>query len=418
MNRNVLDLATRDWFAQAIQRTGFCTAEHSRECDMVLAPDKSPLSRARSLLDASANNTIDHSIGAPVRLAGIVLTRPGPVAWAIPGINPPIDRTAALDTVWVVIGPDSCTVITTEVEADRVREELLPAGVDLISVPWWDADAMVAAATELLDADSTQIGSDGHPAFAHDIDHELTQLRLALNADELVRIRELGRSAALAVEDALRKWQPGETDTAIAGRIANAVERFGGDAPVLLVGADDRLNRYRHPVAVGAPTHRCVMAVLVARHQGLHVALTRYTALGDTSELEARLDVPRGIHREVLRAGVPGATYGTVLETLADSYAANGQAGAWSEHYQGGPIGYAQREFEISPAQTSSPWWAQEIVENTAVAWNPSLGGGLKDEDTYVITADGVDFVTDSALWPMDTDAVLPRPLVLKRDGV
>ena len=385
----------------------------------MLTPDESPLSRARSLFDASASNILGQSVNIErPRLAGIVLTRPGPVAWAMPGINPPIDRTAALDTVWVVIGADSCTVITTEVEADRVREELLPAGVDLISVPWWDADAMVAAATELLDADSTQIGSDGHPAFAHDIDHELTQIRLALNADERSRLRHLGRNAALAVEDALRKWQPGETDTAVAGRIANAVESFGGDAPVLLVGADDRLNRYRHPVAVGAPTHRCVMAVLVARHQGLHVALTRYTALGDTSELESRLDIPRAIHRDVLRAGRPGVTYGVVLETMADSYAANGHAGAWSEHYQGGPIGYAQREFEISPVQASSPWWTQEIVEDTAVAWNPSLAGGLKDEDTYAITADGVDLVTDSSSWPMDAHSVVPRPLVLKCDDV
>jgi len=150
----------------------------------------------------------------------------------------------------------------------------------------------------------------------------------------------------------------------------------------------------------------------------LHVALTRYTARGDTAGLEAGLDVTRAIHRSVLNAGVPGVAYGSVLETLADSYAAHGHADAWSEHYQGGPIGYAQREFEISPAQQTSPWWGQLVAENTAVAWNPSLAGGLKDEDTYLISADGPLLVTDSAQWPMDSDPVLPRPLVLRRDDV
>lgn len=369
---------------------------------------ESPLSRLRALLRAPDGAT----------LAGIVLTRPGPVAWAIPGINPPIDRTAATDTVWVAVGADSCTVITTDVEARRIREELLPAGVDLVQVAWWDGDAMVQAAAGSLETTAGSIGSDGHPAFGHDIDLELTRIRLPLDADERHRLRALGRNAAIAVEDALRSWEPGDTDTQIAARIAGAVESFGGDAPVLLVGADERLARYRHPVAIGAPAHKCVMAVLVARHQGIHVALTRYVAIGATTELEARLDVVRAIHRDVLGAGVPGASFGSVLAAMADSYASAGYPDAWHEHYQGGPIGYGQREFEISPAQRSSPWWSELIAENMAMAWNPSLAGGLKDEDTYLVGANDLELVTNSGQWPMDADAVLPRPLVLRRDDV
>jgi hypothetical protein len=34
-------------------------------------------------------------------LTGIVLTRPGPVAWASGGLNPPIDRTAPIDTLFL-----------------------------------------------------------------------------------------------------------------------------------------------------------------------------------------------------------------------------------------------------------------------------------------------------------------------------
>ena len=36
-------------------------------------------------------------------VAGVVLTRPGPVAWASGGVNPPIDRTAPVDTVWLAV---------------------------------------------------------------------------------------------------------------------------------------------------------------------------------------------------------------------------------------------------------------------------------------------------------------------------
>ena len=363
--------------------------------------EQAPVSRARRLLERSP------------RFDAVVLTKPGSVAWAIPGINPPIDRTAGVDTVWVAIGPNTCTVITTAVEKQRINDELLPANVDLVAVPWWDGEAMVAAAVRAVGVSADRIASDGHPSFSGDLDHELIQDRLSLNSDEQRRIRELGTRSAIAVENALRSWEPGQTDTQVAARIAAGVESFGADAPVLLVGADDRLTRYRHPVAVGARTESCVMAVLVARHQGLHVALTRYVSMGDTSELESRLNVVRDLHRDVLRAGRPGTTYGDVLNVLANSYENAGHPDAWNEHYQGGPIGYAQREFEISPAQRSSPWWNEVIAEHTAVAWNPSLTGGLKDEDTYLISANGNELVTSSSEWPMDDDSQYPRPLVL-----
>jgi len=347
-------------------------------------------------------------------VAGVVLTRPGPVAWATAGMNPPIDRTAAIDTVWLAIGPEHCTVIITEVERDRIEAELLPADVGLVAVPWWDAQAMVDAAAASFHLTPAELGSDGHEAFGHDLSHDLTVARIVLSEEEQAELRSLGRDAARAVEDALRVWQPGETDQQIAARIAGAVEAVGADSPVLLVGADDRLTRFRHPVAVGAVTEHVVMAVLVARRRGLHVALTRYVAGGPTPELDAALVRVRAIHRAVLAAGVAGASYGKVLTVLEGTYRQAGQPDAWREHYQGGPIGYAQREFEISPAQDDSPWWTENIRPGIAVAWNPSLAGGAKDEDTYLINSGGVELITTTSDWPTDGHPALPRPGVLR----
>jgi antitoxin VapB len=349
--------------------------------------------------------------------AGVVLTRPGPVAWASGGINVPIDRTAGVDTIWLAVGPDQLTVITTEVEEPRLRAELLPTGAGLLAVPWWDGDALAAAAVDVLGADPSRLGGDGASPFGIDLDHELTAARLPLSPAEAADLRDLGRDAARAVEDALVAWRPGETDYEIAGRIAAGIERTGGDPPVLLVGGDDRLERFRHPVANGSRPRRIVMAVLVARRGGLHVALTRHAATGSDPDLAARLDACRRIHRAVLAAGTPGATYGSVLEALDAAYAAEGAAGAWRQHYQGGPIGYGQREFEISPAQTTSPWWPHPVDAGVAVAWNPSLPGGAKDEDTYLVGPGGVpELVTTTGTWPA-AGPEPSRPAVLVPDS-
>jgi antitoxin VapB len=99
---------------------------------------------------------------------------------------------------------------------------------------------------------------------------------------------------------------------------------------------------------------------------------------------------------------------------VAAGYANAAAPGQWRAHYQGGPIGFGQREFEIAPVQSDSPWWSEAISAGTAMAWNPSLPGGAKDEDTYLIGASGLELVTTTGEWPTVDDDDLPRPAVLE----
>ena len=357
---------------------------------------------------------------AAQRLPGLVLTRPGPVSWLTGGLPPPVDRSAATDLVWAVISGDTATLITTEVEADRIAGEYQPARHDfaeLVAVPWYDLDAFVRAATEVAGAPASALASDGHPAFGTDSADDLTELRLALSVAEQDDLRALGADAAAALEEALTGWSPGERDLDIQARVAAALEARGADAPVLIVGGDDRVRRYRHPMAAGAPVRYLAMAVVVARRGGLHAAATRFASARPLSPALASLwDQVRRIEAATLAAGRPGRSYGDVLGALDRGYAAEGAAGGWAGHYQGGPIGYAQREFEIAPGQGGSRWPGVRIEPGHAVAWNPSLPGGAKAEDTYLVHADGLERVTSGSGWPAGAGShgIPPRPLVLE----
>ena len=96
--------------------------------------------------------------------------------------------------------------------------------------------------------------------------------------------------------------------------------------------------------------------------------------------------------------------------------------GGWAGHYQGGPIGYAQREFEIAPGHGGSRWPAVPVEPGHAIAWNPSLPGGAKAEDTYLVRSSGMERVTTGRpgaggpAWPVEDgdDVVPPRPAVLE----
>jgi Xaa-Pro dipeptidase len=90
---------------------------------------------------------------------------------------------------------------------------------------------------------------------------------------------------------------------------------------------------------------------------------------------------------------------GDAIEALAKGYANIGHSGAWREHFQGGPIAFEQREFELAPTRRDSPYWELDCVAHSAVAWNPSLRGGAKIEATYLVGTDGFELLTNSGAW-------------------
>jgi Xaa-Pro dipeptidase len=353
-------------------------------------------------------------------LPGLVLTGPGPVSWLTGGLPPPVDRSAGTDLVWAVVSGGSAALITTEVEADRIAEEYRPGEhgfAELVAVPWYDPGAFAHAAADIAGAPASALACDGHPAFGQDRADDLTELRLALSVAEQDDLRALAADAATALQEALIRWEPGERDLDIQARVAAALEARGADAPVLIVGGDDRVRRYRHPMAAGAPVRHLAMAVVVARRGGLHAAATRFASAGPlTPALRSLWDRVRRIEAATLAASMPGHSYGDVLGALDQGYTAEGAPGGWTGHYQGGPIGYAQREFEIAPGQGGSRWPAVRVEPGHAVAWNPSLPGGAKAEDTYLVQAGGLERVTTGHGWPADGGGhgIPPRPLVLE----
>ena len=204
----------------------------------------------------------------------------------------------------------------------------------------------------------------GIPAFGLDAADDL--MRPAAGPVPRRAGRTCGRSAPTRPRRCSRRWPPGGPASVTwtsQARVAAVLEAAGRDAPVLIVGGDDRVRRFRHPMAVGAPVRHLAMAVVVARRGGLHAAATRFAGAGplDRSSRALRARVLR-IERDTLAAS------GTAEQLRrrarrAGPAATPGKAprAAGPGHYQGGPIGYAQREFEIAPCQRDSRWYGTRV---------------------------------------------------------
>jgi Xaa-Pro dipeptidase len=332
----------------------------------------------------------------------LLLTTPASVNWRTGGLSDPIDVTASSDPVWVIDCDAGSGLITNEIEAPRFEHDFRVAelGWDVLTVPWFDDEARLMRACEYANVSPFALLSDG-AGIGDNVRDALTRARLVLSDAEQEDLRDLGTLAGTALGTGMDAWRPGiTTDFEVASAISAALESKGAHAVCLIVGGDDRLRAFRHPLAVGDVVSEALMAVVVAKRAGLHVAATRLCTRSADDEIVTLMKSLGSINDAVLESSLPGGTWGDTMVALALAYDDAGYHDAWREHFQGGPIGFEQREFELAPTQVDSPFWSVERRGGTAVAWNPSLRGGAKIEETYLI-GEKFELLTATPSWPL-----------------
>lgn len=224
---------------------------------------------------------------------------------------------------------------------------------------------------------------------------EIARLRARLTAPEVERYRALGREAGEALGEVCRGLQPGLSEDEIAGRTAAALLARGAVPVVLLVGADARLERFRHPLPTSHLWERSVMVVACARREGLIVALTRIVWAGPVpEEIRRRTRAAAEVNARLLAATRPGVTGRELFAVAARAYEELGFPGEELRHHQGGPCGYQSRDWIASPAA------GETVVSPQAFAWNPSVTG-TKVEETWIVDEGNAERITATPDWPV-----------------
>lgn len=347
---------------------------------------------------------------AQARIDALHVTSIASTAWLTAGAATYVDESVDRAACSALVTTSDAYILTDPIEAPRLRDEehLDDLGWAMIEEPWHGRGAALQRLTN-----GSRIASEDHPA-AEDtaLWSELHWRRATLGDGEQARLRAGARLAAAAMDEVARALRPGETERAIAGQLAAACRTRGATAIVTLVGGDERILRYRHPLATGHQIERYAMLVLCSRYHGLVTALTRSVYFGqlpsdlvNTARAVARIDA------RMLAWTQPDRTLAETFALARAAYAAEGQPQAIEEHHQGGPIGYLSREALATPA---SAW---RIATGQAFAWNPSLRGA-KSEDTILLTERGVEVVTSIEGWPVwqveTPDGTFARPAILE----
>ena len=355
-------------------------------------------------------------------LDAILLTRVRNQAWALAGSDTRIVNAQQESPVWILYSSGGRRyLLSNNIEAERLMEEegLEDLGLQPKVYQWFHGlvsgkDERWKAVEELVGGG--QLGADTGINQAVDVSGDLARARFPLTEPERKKMRWLGSKAANAVAETCREITPGMKETDIAGVLAGKLWKEHIYPTVVLIGVDERLDRFRHLTPTSRILKKYCLVNLCAERWGLTVAVSRLVHFGEVPrELDRRMRACARVDAAALAASIPGAKFGGIFAVMAETYGRSGFAGEWKQHHQGGAIGYFEREFLSCPDSTDV------VVEGMALAWNPTISG-VKVEDTVLVGSGGFEILTPTPGWPMIkveiSGKTIERPGILVRPAI
>jgi Xaa-Pro dipeptidase len=309
---------------------------------------------------------------AALDVAGPFVTDdPADIRWLLCGRGKPVS--AESSPYAVVVDDGRPRVLFQNIEASRIAAEERWEELGYEAVPYDWFEPLPEATT------SPDLGA----------------VRRALGNEELERYREAGADVAAAFVDVIRSLHPELRELDVAADLAGRLHALAFTTPVLLAGGEARARVHRHPLPTEAPLGEQALVAVTAERHGLHVSMTRIVSFGrPPRELVAVVAAAAAVDAAVLEASRPGRTVAELFDVLARTYAELGYPEEWRKHHQGGMTGYRGREIFATPGDETV------LPSACAVAWNPTVTGGGKSEDTALVTAAGIDVVTETPELP------------------
>jgi antitoxin VapB len=238
-------------------------------------------------------------------------------------------------------------------------------------------------------------------------------LRIPLTQAEVSRYKKLAGLCAHAMDRTMFQVKPGMDEFEIQGVIAGELMSKGVYPVVLLVGTDERISQYRHPMPTEKKLKRYCMVVICAQRWGLILNMTRLVHFGAVpDEITKKYDSLHKVDMAYITATRTGQTMRDIFDAGKVVYRDEGYGGEELKHYQGGTCGYLAREQGLLPESNYA------IVDGEIFAHNPTITG-TKIEDSILVKKNVFEVLTITEKWPAKEieyqGVVLRRPKILVR---
>ena len=334
------------------------------------------------------------------RFGGVLMNSQHNFAWLTGGKSNGINLSAESGACYLLVRQDGKSfVLANNIEMPRLlSEEISSEDFEPIEFTWQEekaaGDFVIKKAASLLKNDQTLASDLFLNSKVHTIENLIARCRYSLTEAEIKRYRKLGKDAGKAIGNVIKIINAGETEIEIARKTRNELAKFNINSIVTLIGADERIEKFRHPIPTQNIWKKVVLIAVCGKREGLIANLSRIVCIGEIpEELKRKTEAAAYVFAKLLSETKAGKNGAELYKIAADAYAKKGFADEINLHHQGGATGYKTRDWVIHPKSN------EKIFPNQAFAWNPSITG-TKSEETNLLINNEIEVLTETPDFP------------------
>ena len=205
--------------------------------------------------------------------------------------------------------------------------------------------------------------------------------------------------------------KPGQTEKEIANKFKYECGKKGINLIISMVGSDQRIFKYRHPIPTDKKVKNYVMLATGVEREGIIVTLTRSIYFGKVpDELKVKQSKVNFVEVSYISNSYPGVSLKELFDVGREAYKKVGYEDEWKNHHQGGILAYKPGLY------LASPNCERILHNNNIVGWNPTITG-VKSEDIILVNKDGPKQLSIDKEWPYEEIAInnksYLKPLIL-----
>jgi Xaa-Pro dipeptidase len=327
-------------------------------------------------------------------LAGVLLSRRDNFAWATAGGDSRVLNNSEAGFGHLLVTPERHYLLAHSMDAARLFEEQVPGqGYELVTLRWHQGDPRQHAQALAGGPLAADLPLEGAQLANQQVSQQILHLHYPLTELELQRSRWLGHKTGTLLEQLALQVAPGMSEASIARRMQAAFMLEGIDLDVAIVGSDERIFRYRHPLPTRKPVSSYLLLHPAARRWGLHANVSRSVHFGPPPpQVERAYRAAATLEARLLSQLKPGLFFARILELQKEWYAQLGFPDEWEFHFQGGPTGYVVVDAERCRTGTG-------VQAGQAFDWFITVTGA-KVEELSLLTGGGIEIASQAGGWP------------------
>lgn len=324
----------------------------------------------------------------------MIIGRRDNFAWYTCGGDNRVLATTELGFTVLVITKEKVYGIAHTMDGPRVfDEELEKLEIEPVFLKWYES-GLAEKAVQFIKGKKalSDIPVDG----AEYSPEKIYCLHCPLTEKELEKCRWVGEKIEEIISNVANETKPGMTEYDIQAMLLYEFGRYDLITDNLLVGSDERILKYRHPVPTDKKVARFVLLHPAVNKWGLHANITRMVYFGDKVpyDILEKYDVANILEAAAISMCIPGEKFSRIFDVRKELLKQYGFENDWEYHFTGGTTGYLLCDACVCSKPEAT------VSLNQTYDWFITLPG-IKVEELSANTSKGREILSVTGKWPV-----------------